>query len=156
MIKREKCVYCGKDISKRSKEHIIQNGLGGLYEYDEICCEKCNSFLSKYIDAPFTKTFNPIISRIENFKKTNNKNSNPLCSGKAIHDNKVYDVLIKSGKVVGCPELSKKIKCNVSKLKFEILAYDFHIDNNSFKCGIGKIAFNFALEKGIGFEALSN
>lgn len=152
---REKCVYCGKDISKRSKEHIIQNALGGLYESDEICCEKCNNFLSKYIDAPFTKTFNPITSLIENFAKTNNKNSHPLCTGKAIHDNRIYDVLIKDGKVVGCPDLCKKLKCNVSKLKFEILAYNFHIDNSFFKSGISKIAFNFALEKGISIEVLS-
>ena len=26
-----KCVYCGKVIVTRSKEHIIQNAIGGLY-----------------------------------------------------------------------------------------------------------------------------
>lgn len=30
MSKREKCVYCGKVIVTRSKEHIIQNAIGGL------------------------------------------------------------------------------------------------------------------------------
>lgn len=155
MVTREKCIYCGKDISKRSKEHIIQNAIGGLYESNDICCGKCNNYLSKYIDVPFTKIFNPIISRIDNFTKTNNKNSYPLCIGKALHDNKIYDVFIKNAKVVSCPELSKKLKCDVSKLDFEILAYDFSIENNSFKSGIRKIAFNFALEKGIDFEELS-
>ena len=33
MSKREKCVYCGKVIVTRSKEHIIQNAIGG--------CDKC-------------------------------------------------------------------------------------------------------------------
>lgn len=148
------CVYCGKLITKRSKEHIVQNALGGLYESEEICCEKCNNFLSKNIDAPFTKIFNPIIGRIENFTKTNNKKSHPSCSGKAIYDNEIYDVVIKDGKVVSCTELSRKLKCDISKLKFKIVAYDFQIDNTSFKNGIGKIAFNFALEKGIEFETL--
>ncbi|WP_313758862.1 HNH endonuclease [Tissierella sp.] len=149
------CVYCGKVITKRSKEHIVQNALGGLYESEEICCEKCNNFLSKNVDAPFTKIFNPIISRIDNFTKTNNKKSHPSCSGKAIYDNEIYDVVIKDGKVVSCIELGRKLKCDISKLKFEIVAYDFQIDNSSFKSGIGKIAFNFAMEKGIDYEILS-
>ena len=41
MSKREKCVYCGKVIVTRSKEHIIQNAIGGLYESEDICCDKC-------------------------------------------------------------------------------------------------------------------
>lgn len=154
VYRRETCVYCGKTIVKRSKEHIIQNALGGLYESKDICCDKCNNYISKYIDAPFTKIFNPIVSRIQNFAKTNNTNSYPLCTGKAKYDNKIYDVQIKNGKVVGCPELSKKMKCDASKLNFEIISYDFHIENNSFKNGITKIAFNFAIEKGIDFEIL--
>ena len=36
MSKREKCVYCGKVIVTRSKEHIIQNAIGGLYESEDI------------------------------------------------------------------------------------------------------------------------
>ena len=46
MSKREKCVYCGKVIVTRSKEHIIQNAIGGLYESEDICCDKCNNYLS--------------------------------------------------------------------------------------------------------------
>lgn len=155
MTMRETCVYCGKNILKRSKEHIIQNALGGLYESDDICCEKCNNLLSKNIDSPFTKTFNPIISQIKNFVKTNNKNSRPLCSGKAIYNNKSYDVFIKDGKVVKCPELCKKLKCDVSKFDFRITEYDFPIENISFKNGISKIAFNYALASGIDFKVLS-
>ena len=89
MSKREKCVYCGKVIVTRSKEHIIQNAIGGLYESEDICCDKCNNYISKYIDAPFTKIFNPIISHIEHFAKTNNTKSHPLCTGKAQYDNEI-------------------------------------------------------------------
>lgn len=151
---REKCIYCGSIISKRSKEHIIQNALGGLYESEDICCDKCNNYISKHIDAPFTRIFNPIISQIENFVKTNNTNSSPPYSGKAIYNGELYSVTIKNGKVVSCPELSKKLKCDVSKIPLEILFYDFPINNDSFKNGIRKIAFNFALEKGIDFDKL--
>lgn len=154
MSERKKCVYCEKLIAKESKEHIIQNAIGGLYESKDICCPDCNNYVSKYIDAPFTKTFSPIISRIENFTKTNNKKSQPPCTGKARYDGEIYDVLIKNGKVIKCSEVSKKLKCDASKLDFEILAYDFPIDNIPFKNGIAKIAFNFAIEKGICIDEL--
>lgn len=155
MACRINCVYCGKVISTRSREHTIQNALGGLYESEDICCPECNSYISKYIDAPFTKTFNPIISRIKNFTKTNNKKSQPVCTGKAVYDGVLYDVSIKGGKVVACPMLSKELKCDISKLSLEIVAYDFPIEHNTFINGICKIAFNFALEKGIDLAALS-
>lgn len=154
MADRENCVYCGKTITERSREHIIQNAIGGLFESEDICCPGCNNYVSKYIDAPFTKIFNAIISRIENFTKTNNKKSKPSYTGKAIHNGKLYDVLMKAGKVVSCPELSKELKCDVSKLEWEIAAYDFPIENKPFKNGLSKIAFNFALERGIPADVL--
>lgn len=46
------------------------------------------------------------------------------------------------------------MKCDASKLDFKIISYDFNIENNSFKNGIAKIAFNFAIEKGVDFEIL--
>lgn len=95
MIEKERCVYCGNKITKKSKEHIIQNAIGGLYESDEICCDICNGFLSKNIDEPFTRTFNCITSMINNLTKTNNTKSYPLCTGKAIYENKIYNVQIK-------------------------------------------------------------
>lgn len=154
MAYRENCVYCGKTITERSREHIIQNAIGGLFESEDICCPDCNNYVSKYIDASFTKIFNAIISRIENFTKTNNKKSKPSYTGKAIHNGKLYDVLMKAGKVVSCPELSKELKCDVSKLEWEIVAYDFPIENKPFKNGLSKIAFNFALERGIPADVL--
>ncbi len=42
-----------------------------------------------------------------------------------------------------------------SSPKREIVAYDFQIDNSSFKNGISKIAFNFAMDKGIDSVILS-
>lgn len=149
MYKKEKCVYCGNIITKRSKEHIIQNAIGGLYESEDICCHQCNEYLSKYIDEPFTKTFSCITSRINNFTKTNNTKSTPLCTGEAIYQDEVYNVQIKKGKIVGCPELCKKLKRNIKDIPLKIISYDFKVDNISFNNGIKKIAFNFAMDKGI-------
>lgn len=81
--------------------------------------------------------------------KTNNKKSHPICTGKALYQDSLYDVTIKNGKIVACPLLSKELKCDISKLPLEIVGYDFPIDNTSFFNGICKIAFNYALEKGI-------
>lgn len=148
MEKREKCVYCGKYITQRSKEHIIQKALGGLYESEEICCPECNNLLSSRIDAPFCKIFNAIVCNIPNLSKTNKKKSQPSCSGKALYDGEIYDVIIKNGKVVACAKLSHELKCDISKLDFTIIGYDFLIDSASLKNGLTKIAFNFALDKG--------
>lgn len=148
----KKCVYCGNEITEESKEHIIQNALGGLYESTDICCKECNNNACSKIDEKFTSIFNAIISKIPNMKKTNNKNSSPKCTGKALCEGKVYDVIIKNGKVVACPTLSKIEKCDISKKEFTIISYDFPIDNTNFKNGLGKIALNFALANGVDFE----
>lgn len=155
MYKREKCVYCGNTIIKRSKEHIIHNAIGGLYESEDICCDKCNKYLSKYIDEPFTKTFSCITSRINNLTKTNNTKSAPLYTGKAIYENRIYEVQIKKGKIVGCPELCKRLKCDIKEIPLELIAYDFKVDNISFNNGIKKIAFNFAIDKGIDINKIN-
>lgn len=149
MPSRSNCVYCGRPLEKKSKEHVIQNALGGLYESENICCPQCNELISVNIDVPFVKIFNGFISRMLNFPKTNKTKSLPPCKGKALCDGQLYDVLIKNGKVVACPELCKKEKRPVTAFEFKIVAYDFPIENGPFKNGISKIAFNFALDKGI-------
>ena len=42
-----RCIYCNQEIRTLSKEHIIQNALGGSLESFKICCDKCNKFLGK-------------------------------------------------------------------------------------------------------------
>jgi len=134
----------------------IQNALGGLEESTDICCADCNNFVSKYIDTPFVSIFNPIIAQIPNFTKTNNKKSTPTYSGKVKYKGKEYAAYFKNGKVVSCPELSKKKKCDISKLDCEVVGYDFNIDSSVFVNGISKIAFNFALSKGISASDLKD
>ena len=38
-----KCIYCEETILKVSKEHIIQNALGGELQSEDICCDECNN-----------------------------------------------------------------------------------------------------------------
>lgn len=155
MINKPFCAYCGVDLSNIiSKEHIIQNALGGLYESKTICCSDCNNRISKIIDKPFVDIFAPIISNIHNLRKTHNVNSKPRYSGVGIYDNKEYVIYLKGNKVVDCPELCKKLKCDVSKIKFTNIYYNFNIDDKAFKQGIKKIAFNFAVEKQIPISLL--
>lgn len=155
-MSRQNCVYCGKEITTRSSEHVIQNALGGLYESEDICCPECNNYVSHFIDAPFTKIFNPIISQIVNFSKTNNTKSLQPCTGKILYNNKIYDAFIKGGKVVGCPDLSRELKSDISKLPLQIVAYDFDLGNEIFQTGMAKIAFNYALDKGINLDILKH
>ena len=156
MTQRKNCIYCNKEITKRSSEHVIQNALGGLLESEDICCPDCNNFISKHIDAPFTKIFNPIISQIENFSKTNNTKSLPPCTGKAKYNGKLYNVNIKGGKVVACPELSRELRCDISNLPLKIIAYDFDLQNSAFQTGMAKIAFNYAISQNVDFKLLES
>ena len=155
MVNKPVCAYCGVDLSNIiSKEHIIQNALGGLYESKTICCPDCNNRISEIIDKPFVDIFAPIISNIHNLRKTHNVNSKPRYSGVGIYDNKEYVIYLKGNKVVSCPKLCKKLKCDVSKIKFTNIYYNFNIDDKAFKQGIKKIAFNFAVEKQIPISLL--
>jgi len=150
-----KCFYCDAAIIKRSKEHIIQNALGGSYTSTNICCEECNKYLGKCIDAPFTKIFKPFISRIVNLSKSNNKNSKSFYSGKTIYQDKMYDVDIINNKIISYPQLREQFPRNdISKLNLKVHSYSFELKNDDFQNGLKKIAFNFALDKGVPIHLL--
>ena len=153
---RQNCVYCGNEITARSREHVIQNAIGGLYESTDICCPQCNNYISKYIDAPFTKIFNPIISQIDNFSKTNNTKSMQPCTGKVLYHGNLYSANIKAGRVVACPDLSRTLRCDATKLPLQIVSYDFNLENAAFQNGMNKIAFNYALDNGIDLNILKH
>ena len=152
---RQNCVYCNKEITTRSREHVIQNALGGLYESEDICCPECNNYISKCIDAPFTKIFNPVIGQIDNFSKTNKTKSCPPCTGMVEYNGKTYQANIKANKVVSCPELSRELHCDAAKLPLKIIGYDFNLDNTAFHTGMAKIAFNYALDRGVNLDILA-
>jgi hypothetical protein len=142
------CIYCNQEIIIPSKEHIIQNAIGGTLESDKICCANCNNILSKIIDKPFTDMFNAIVMHLPDFQKTNNKDSKNIIFAKGItYNNEQYDIIVKNKKITSCPDLQKKLKKNYDKSIF--VAYNYELfkitDNNIFLSGIRKIAFNFAV-----------
>lgn len=155
------CTYCGATISKEniSKEHIIQNALGGILESTAICCDICNNVVRREIDDKFCKIFNPIITQIKNLKKTNTS-SMPSCKGKAKYiDGKTYEVFIKNQAVIDCPEYKKTNKTGLSKAdlrNFEIIDYDIEIHQDNFNQGIIKIAYNYAISLGIQHEKIAS
>ncbi|MFL0251161.1 HNH endonuclease [Clostridium neuense] len=179
------CNYCNKEIidakrpkgntdySKvyRSSEHIIQNAIGGRLESEKICCDRCNFHLEELIDKSFCDIFVPFISNINNFKKTNNSNNAPKCSGYAIYNEgnknkmvfadvikkskvKKSNELIKIEKEAGTKNLDERIKNCLNEMR--VAFKNFNLDNNYFKQGISKIAYNYAIYLGINIKNISN
>ena len=169
-----KCVYCGKEIidqkrphgdkdySKvyKSSEHIIQNALGGKIESEKICCDRCNLHIEELIDKKFNDIFVPFISDIKDFKKTNNANSKPKYSGYALYhkgpESKIVRAdVIKQSKVKMSREIIEIEKeegmDNLNERKEKamknarVLFQDFSLDNRSYRQGLSKIAYNYAL-----------
>ena len=156
MTARTHCIYCNREITTRSREHVIHNALGGLYESTDICCPECNNYISRGIDVPFTKIFNPLIAHISNFNKTNNSNSTPPYTGTVSYNGNQYKASFKAGRVISCPDLARQLRCDVTKLPLKTVSYDFDLQNAAFKTGIAKIAFNYALDKGVDFDLLKH
>ena len=155
-MSRTNCVYCNKEITTRSREHVIQNALGGLYESEDICCPECNNYISRHIDVPFTTIFNPILGNIDNLGKTNNKNSTPIYTGTVSYQGAQYSASFKGGKITSCPDLSRKLRCDISKLPLDVVSYNFDLKNDSFQTGMAKIAFNYALDQGVDLDMLKH
>lgn len=155
-----KCIYCAKQINKenRSKEHIIQNALGGLYESTKICCNECNNIVERSIDNSYCSIFSPITTQLPNMKKTN-KSAMPSSRGIAIYggDSRLYEVIIKNKRVIDCIELKRKLKRDLTKKdykEFKIIYYKFDLTNKIFISGISKIAFNYAIAEDIPFSKI--
>ncbi len=148
------CVYCGKKITQNSREHVIHNALGGLLESVDICCPECNNYVSKHIDVDFTTIFNPIVGNIPNLAKSHNKNSVPSFNANVLYEGKKYTAIVKGGKIVACPELSRALRCDISKIPVEVDSYNFDLNNKVFQTGIAKIAFNYAMSVGVDFNLL--
>lgn len=151
------CVYCGKPLDstgKKSKEHVIQNALGGMLTSSEICCSECNNLVSKMIDAPFTKYFAPFLNYIPNFSKTNKKKSTPVYPVIVEYNEKQYEGVAKNRKLIECQELCRELHknlCDISPFP-RIIGIKYPLSNKSYRNGIAKIAFNFAMYEGVNIN----
>lgn len=184
ILKRKKCLYCGKDIidssrpdndkdysrAYKSSEHIIQNAVGGKLESVNICCDRCNVHIEELVDKDFCKTFVPVTNSISNFAKSRKSNA-PAYSGYAYNsylgEESIYSAsIIKGNSVKNSNELIEKLKkegtndLNQKKKKIMdesvVLFSDFKIDNKSFKYGFSKIALNFATYSNVQDNILKN
>lgn len=151
------CVYCNKPLDvtgKKSEEHIIQNALGGLLTFNEICCGECNNYLSRVIDAPFTKYFAPVLNYIPDLNKTNKKKSIPGYPVIVKYNGKKYKGVAKKGILCECRDLCKKLNTNLSDIRPapEIVGIEYPLDNIIYRNGMAKIAFNFAMYEGVNIN----
>lgn len=146
----KKCLICGDQlIEKKNKsgEHIIHNAIGGSLEDYEIYCKKCNEQYGSDQDKTFIQIFAPIVDGI-NMHKTRKTNGTPYTGIMYDQDGNLYTATYKAGKVIKLENVnSEYVKYDESK--FKTLCHHFKFDNNAFKLGVSKIAFNYAIYCGL-------
>lgn len=179
-----KCAYCGKKIvnqkrpnddkdyqkAYRSSEHIIQNAIGGKCKSSDICCDRCNYHIEHLIDKKFCDIFVPFTSSIPNFA-TSRKTANAPYSGYIYNSQLEENAIFSAESIKGMSprssneliyRLKEKDVTNLNSLKNQmlndsrILFSDFKLDNITFKNGLAKIAFNFAISSGIDPDKLKS
>lgn len=150
-----KCCVCGTEIDEknRSEEHIIHNAIGGVLKSDSIYCKKCNSKYGSDADKAFTEIFAPIIDGLDmNFDRKTGKTSYEgiMCD----KEGNLYKTRFKNGKVISMFDKDGKYKKWEFK-KYQKIAFNFNLDNESYKKGMAKIAFNFAVHSGVEVNKLN-
>lgn len=145
----KKCVICGVplDSQNKSKEHIIHNAIGGSFEDDGIYCKTCNGLYGSDQDKAFTQIFSPFVDGI-NMHKTRKTKGTSYTGVMCDQDGNLYTATYKAGKVVKL-ENSNLDYVKYEEGKFETLYHHFKLDNEAFKLGMSKIAFNYAIHCGL-------
>ena len=115
-----KCIYCGNEIRKESKEHIILASLGGDLYSTNLICKTCNNNFSnseyENIDENLSKEFVLFINML-NIKNDNNRKV-PTIKPFATIDGR--PISLKPG---GIPEYSK-VMINHKNEKIQIISSD--------------------------------
>lgn len=150
------CVICGKILEgkNKSKEHIIHNALGGVLEDDAIYCKECNEMYGSNQDRTFIQIFAPVVDNI-NMHKTRKTNGTSYTGKMRDKDGNLYYATYKNGKVVKLENSDSKY-VKYEEDKFETISYNFKLDNEVYKQGISKIAFNYAIYCGLKAYSLEN
>lgn len=150
----KKCVICEVPLNSlnKSKEHIVHNAIGGSLEDDEIYCEACNSRYGSNQDKAFTQIFAPIVDGI-NMHKTRKTKGTPYTGIMYDQDGIFYTATYKAGKVIKLENGNSKY-VKYEEGKFKTLYYHFKLDNDAFKLGLSKIAFNYAIHCGLHARCL--
>jgi hypothetical protein len=174
------CYLCGNiiDEKSKSKEHIIQNALGGKLKSYEILCKECNGELNKKIDVDFLKIMAPIYTNVE---LETDREINPSVHGYDLLNN--LEIIRKNRNYVSkkpkyypeknllfCPKNQEKNyknyisdnypDVNINNIKVvnnieSLFAMEFELnDNEKFKKGIVKIALGYAYYSSVEREKL--
>lgn len=150
----KKCVICEAPLNSQNKsnEHIIHNAIGGSLEDDEIYCKKCNSLYGSDRDKAFTQIFAPLVDGI-NIRKTRKTKGTPYTGIMCDLDGNLYTATYKAGKVIKLENRDSEY-VKYEKGKFKTLYHHFKLDNDAFKLGLSKIAFNYAIHCGLNAHCL--
>ena len=151
-MEKNYCTICNEEITEKNKsvEHIIPNAIGGILKSDQLFCKGCNSNFGSKLDAAFVKNFSFINASVD--IRRDRKNSNTSAAGYYFADNgELIDCKIKKDTVSFIEDNKYK---SVKKNELPILLYNVNIDNESFKKGFEKIAFDYALYCGLKVENL--
>ena len=152
----KKCVICGKllDESNKSIEHIIPNAICGHLDSNKIYCKNCNNKFGDKLDKEFTKIFTAIVSQLNTNKSRKTKGTSykgVICDT----NNNKYLATFKNNKLIEYRDFNKKYIGN-NKIDYKTLYYNFELDNNAFKKGVAKIAFDYAIYIGLESYELEN
>ncbi len=149
------CKLCGDEITEenKSREHIIHNAIGGILEDEYLYCKKCNNSYGTIQDKSFTDIFVPFVEKLDIHKSRKTKGS--IYSG-LVYDTKgnLYNVEFKSGKPWTIRDTDNRYVGKKLNPDMTILGYKFKLDNDAFKTGMAKIAFNFAAHNNIDPAAM--
>ena len=150
-----KCCVCGIEIDEenRSEEHIIHNAIGGVLKSDSIYCKECNSKYGSDADKAFIEIFAPIIDGLYmNFDRKAGKTSYEgiMCD----KEGNLYKTRFKNGKVISMFDKDGKYK-KWEFEKYQKVSFNFNLDNELYKKGMAKIAFNFAVHSGVEVNKLN-
>ena len=144
-----KCCICGTELvstgekSNCSQEHIIPNAIGGILKSSDIYCKTCNSNMGTDIDKAFCDIFASIVNNLDmHFDRK--QNATPYEG--VLYDAKgnLYNVKFKNNKVTKMFNKEHKF-VEWESNKYKTLFYKFNMNNEAFKMGMSKIAFDFAI-----------
>lgn len=148
----KKCVFCGNEYEKLSKEHIIPNALCGRIKSHNLICKKCNSEFGKDIDIALIKEYQFFID-LFNIKRERGE-SVPFVST-SIDDNKKY----KRHKKYGYELAETYLEINKNQDNQFLIHIEGPVNKKKLLCDIGKYFSNNKVslkEKGIDYRKAMN
>lgn len=143
----KKCVLCGRLLDDNNPaEHIINNALGGVLKDNGIYCEFCNSKYGTGLDVEFTKIFYPIMARLNMHKDRKSAGSSyfgVVCD----EDGKLHRAEYQGNRIKKFRDADNY--ANPKDMNCTPLFYEFNLNNDAFKLGLAKTAFNYAVHQGL-------